>query len=232
MNRVDTGHPTVVVVGQGYVGLPVAMRAVEQGYNVVGVDLDERRVSSLAAGISFVDDISDAELQSALSSGRYTPTRDYAECANFDFAVITVPTPLRESVPDLSYIEQSAQSLSMYLTAGATVILESTTYPGTTEELLVPILEAGAKLSAGTDFAVGYSPERIDPGNPVWGFVNTPKVVSGIDADSLQKVQGFYDSLVDETVAVSSPKEAELTKLLENTFRLVNSRDRYIRGVR
>lgn len=222
MNSVVNGQQTVVVVGQGYVGLPVAMRAVEQGYTVVGVDLDERRVSSLAAGSSFVDDISDAELQAALASGRYTPTSDYARCAGFDVAVITVPTPLRESVPDLSFIEQSAQSLSAYLTAGATVILESTTYPGTTEELLVPILEAGSGLTAGADFAVGYSPERIDPGNPVWGFVNTPKVVSGIDAESLQRVQEFYDSLVDTTVAVSSPKEAELTKLLENTFRHVN----------
>ncbi len=222
MNRVVNGQQTVVVVGQGYVGLPVAMRAVQQGYTVIGVDLDERRVSSLAAGISFVDDISDAELKSALSSGRYTPTRDYAKCADFDFAVITVPTPLRESVPDLSYIEKSARSLAQHLTVGATVILESTTYPGTTEELLVPILEVGSGLVAGSDFAVGYSPERIDPGNPVWGFVNTPKVVSGIDADSLRKVQSFYDSLVDTTVAVSSPKEAELTKLLENTFRHVN----------
>lgn len=222
MNPVDKGQQTVVVVGQGYVGLPVAMRAVEQGYTVIGVDLDERRVSSLAAGTSFVDDISDAELQAALASGRYTPTLDYGVCAGFDVAVITVPTPLRESVPDLSYIEHSAQSLSEHLTMGATVILESTTYPGTTEELLVPILEAGSGLVAGTDFAVGYSPERIDPGNPVWGFVNTPKVVSGIDAESLQKVQHFYDSLVDTTVAVSTPKEAELTKLLENTFRHVN----------
>lgn len=212
----------VVVVGQGYVGLPVAMRAVEQGYRVVGVDLDLPRVASLRAGTSFVDDISHEQLRAALASGAYLPTSDYGDVANFDFAVITVPTPLRESLPDLTFIESSAASLAEYLTPGATVILESTTYPGTTEELLVPILEKGSGLAAGKDFHVGYSPERIDPGNKTWGFVETPKVVSGIDQRSLVAVQAFYDSLVNQTVPVSSPKEAELTKLLENTFRHVN----------
>jgi len=136
--------------------------------------------------------------------------------------VITVPTPLRETLPDLSFIEDSARSLAIHLTSGATVILESTTYPGTTDQLLVPILEEVSGLRAGVDFHVGYSPERIDPGNPVFGFANTPKVVSGIDAASLARVQTFYGGLVDELVPVTSPKEAELTKLLENTFRHVN----------
>jgi nucleotide sugar dehydrogenase len=215
-------NPTVVVVGQGYVGLPVAMRAVEMGFRVVGIDLDEPRIRSLASGHSYVDDISDATVLAALDSGRYLPTTDYREAAKFDFAVITVPTPLKESTPDLSYIESSADSLSAHLVKGATVILESTTYPGTTQELLVPLLERGSGLAAGRDFHVGYSPERIDPGNTVWGFVETPKVVSGIDAESLAAVKGFYDILVDTTVPVSTPKEAELTKLLENTFRHVN----------
>jgi UDP-N-acetyl-D-glucosamine dehydrogenase len=133
-----------------------------------------------------------------------------------------VPTPLRDGVPDLSYIEASARLLGRYLRPGATVILESTTYPGTTEELVQPILEEMSGLLGGPDFHLGYSPERIDPGNPVWNFVNTPKVVSGIDAASLAAVDGFYASLVDRTVAVAGPKEAELTKLLENTFRHVN----------
>jgi UDP-N-acetyl-D-glucosamine dehydrogenase len=212
----------VVVVGQGYVGLPVAMRAVAQGFDVVGVDLDANRVDRLIAGESFVDDISNDELRSALASGRYCPSTDYTAAESFDFAVITVPTPLKESLPDLSFIEDSANSLSAYLTPGATVILESTTYPGTTEELLTPILEKGSGMVAGQDFHVGYSPERIDPGNKVWGFVETPKVVSGIDKESLAKVKSFYDRLVDVTVPVSTPKEAELTKLLENTFRHVN----------
>jgi UDP-N-acetyl-D-glucosamine dehydrogenase len=212
----------VVVVGQGYVGLPVAIRAVAVGYNVVGIDLDTDRVQSLAAGSSYVDDVPDAELGEALRSGRYVATSDYADTADFDVAVITVPTPLRESLPDLSFIERSAESLAERLTAGATVVLESTTYPGTTQELLVPILEAGSGLKAGVDFHVGYSPERIDPGNKTWGFVETPKVVSGIDVESLASVRAFYQDLVDETVPVSSPREAELTKLLENTFRHVN----------
>ncbi len=213
---------SVVVVGQGYVGLPVAMRAVEQGYRVVGIDLDHRRVESLRAGVSFVEDITNQVLGAALKSARYLPTLDYADAENFDVAVITVPTPLREGLPDLSFIEASARSLAPLLRPGATVVLESTTYPGTTQELLVPILEAGSGLLAGSDFHVGYSPERIDPGNTTWGFVETPKVVSGITPESLARVRAFYDSLVNQTVPVSSPKEAELTKLLENTFRHVN----------
>lgn len=212
----------VVVVGQGYVGLPVAMRALAVGYRVAGIDLDINRIESLRDGVSYVDDISDAELRSALESDNYLPTSDYADASNFDIAVITVPTPLRESLPDLSFIERSAESLASHLTVGAVVVLESTTYPGTTEELLVPILENGSGLKAGVDFHVGYSPERIDPGNKTWGFVETPKVVSGINEASLTAVQRFYDDLVKRTVPVSSPKEAELTKLLENTFRHVN----------
>ena len=137
-------------------------------------------------------------------------------------AVITVPTPLTEGAPDLSYIERSARELAPYVRPGSTVILESTTYPGTTEELLVPILEAGSGLTAGRDFCVGYSPERIDPGNRTWTFQNTPKVVSGIDERSAVAVDAFYRSVVDATVVVSGPKVAEMSKLLENTFRHVN----------
>lgn len=211
-----------VVVGQGYVGLPVAMRAVEVGHDVVGIDLDSNRIGLLQAGTSYVDDISDDTLAHATNSGQYLATMDYAHAVGFDVAVITVPTPLRDSLPDLSFIEQSAASLARYVRGGTTVVLESTTYPGTTDELLVPILEAGSGLVAGVDFFVGYSPERIDPGNKTWGFRETPKVVSGMNAASLLKVQGFYEQMVDTTVPVSGTREAELTKLLENTFRHVN----------
>lgn len=217
-----TATQKVVVVGQGYVGLPVAMRAVEVGWSVVGIDLDTTRITRLASAESYVEDITDEALRSALDSQRYLPTASYDDTADFDVAVITVPTPLREGLPDLSFIESSAASLAPRITRGATIVLESTTYPGTTEELLVPTLELGSGLHAGEDFFVGYSPERIDPGNKVWGFVQTPKVVSGINSSSLDSVKHFYDSLVDQTVPVSSPKEAELTKLLENTFRHVN----------
>jgi nucleotide sugar dehydrogenase len=212
----------LVVVGQGYVGLPLAMRGVAVGLNVVGYDINEDRVMRLSRGESYVEDIPDEEIASALKSGRYLATAVIEDCSDFDVAVITVPTPLRESAPDLSYIEEAARGLARHLKEGATVVLESTTYPGTTEELLVPILEQGSGLQAGRDFHVGYSPERIDPGNATWNFQNTPKVVSGIDPDSLHEVDTFYSLLVDHTIPVSSTGVAELTKLLENTFRHVN----------
>ncbi len=211
-----------MVVGQGYVGLPLAMRAVHSGFDVVGFDTDEARVKALAAGESYVEDIASTELASALASGHYRASSDPADCAGFDVAVVTVPTPLREGNPDLSYIEAASRLLAPHLRPGASVVLESTTYPGTTEELVAPLLEEGSGLVAGADFHLGYSPERIDPGNPSFGLANTPKVVSGIDAASLAAVRDFYDRIVETTVAVSGCKEAELTKLLENTFRHVN----------
>jgi len=198
------------------------MRAVEVGYRVVGYETDGQRAKGLQAAESYVEDVPGHVLATALDSGRYRPTNDTAALADFDVAVITVPTPLREGNPDLSFISQAATTLGPHLRPGATVVLESTTYPGTTEELVGPALEESSGLIAGDDFHLGYSPERIDPGNPVWNLVNTPKVVSGIDAASLVAVQGFYDSLVDATVPVSSAKVAETVKLLENTFRHVN----------
>lgn len=212
----------VVVVGQGYVGLPLAIRAAEVGHEVIGHDVNSRRIKTLAAGESFVEDVSAERIRAALDSGAYRPSESARDCGGFDVAVVTVPTPLHEGTPDLRYIRESAVTLARYLRPGATVVLESTTYPGTTQELFAPILEEGSGLSAGTDFHLGYSPERIDPGNAVWGFQQTPKVVSGVNEASLKAVQDFYAGLVDTTVPVSSPKEAELAKLLENTFRHVN----------
>jgi len=215
-------YPKLVIVGQGYVGLPIAMRAVEVGYDVVGIDIDESRVERLRAASSYVEDVSDETLRLALSSGRFLATTDPEDMAGFDFAVISVPTPLRESLPDLSFIEDAARAVGPYVSPGSTVVLESTTYPGTTENLLLPLLEQASGLRAGTDFHIGYSPERIDPGNRTYTFVNTPKVVSGIGQQALERVSALYSSLVDQVVPVSGPKEAELTKLLENTFRHVN----------
>ncbi|HEY4948182.1 MAG TPA: nucleotide sugar dehydrogenase [Acidimicrobiales bacterium] len=212
----------LVVVGQGYVGLPVAMRAVEVGFDVVGFDLDAARVKRLGAGDSFVEDVTDETLSRALATGRYEPTDDPERMVGFDVAVIDVPTPLTDGVPNLSHVQDSAAMLARSLRIGATVILESTTYPGTTEDLVSGILEEGSGLVAGRDFHLGYSPERIDPGNSSWHFANTPKVVSGIDEASLEAVQAFFARLVDRTVPVSGTREAELTKLLENTFRHVN----------
>ena len=211
-----------VVVGQGYVGLPVAIRAVEAGYDVVGFELDPSKVAGLMTGHSHVEDISDDRLRAALDTGRYHPTAAAHDLAGFDIAVISVPTPMKEDMPDLSYIESACGIVAPHMSTGCTVILESTTYPGTTEELAAPILEAGSGLKAGIDFHLGYSPERIDPGNPNWGLENTPKVVSGVNPASLASVQGFFDRIVERTVPVSGTREAELTKLLENTFRHVN----------
>jgi UDP-N-acetyl-D-glucosamine dehydrogenase len=198
------------------------MRAVEVGFDVIGFDVDEARVKRMADGESPIEDVSNETLAAALASGRYRPSSTADDVAGFDVAVISVPTPLKEGAPDLTYIKQAGWTVADHLTAGACVVLESTTYPGTTEELLAPILEEGSGLTAGRDFSLGYSPERIDPGNPTYALANTPKVVSGIDESSLRAVKEFFDQLVDTTVPVSSPKEAELAKLLENTFRHVN----------
>jgi UDP-N-acetyl-D-glucosamine dehydrogenase len=212
----------VVVLGQGYVGLPVAIRAVEVGYDVIGLDLDVSKIEGLAAGKTHIDDISDSDVKTALATGRYQPTAQARDIAGFDIAVVTVPTPLKDGVPDMRHIESAGTMIARFLRPGATVILESTTYPGTTEDFFGPILEATSGLTAGLDFHLGFSPERIDPGNQTWNFQTTPKVVSGMDDASLKAIQSFYDLLVDETVATKGTKEAELTKLLENTFRHVN----------
>ena len=220
LERILDRSAKVVVVGQGYVGLPVAMRASQVGFTVVGLDASAERVDALRSGRSYVGDISDAELGEALARG-YQASTEVRDCAGFDIAVVSVPTPLKDGLPDLTYIEQSARSLGRYLRPGACVILESTTYPGTTTEFFAPILEDVSGLRRG-DYFLGYSPERIDPGNATYGLVNTPKVVSGADPASLEVVDAFFTALVDQTVPVGSCEEAELVKLLENTFRHVN----------
>lgn len=212
----------LVVAGQGYVGMPLAVRAAEVGHRVVGYDVDAHRVQQLAAGQSYVEDVVSSRLRAVLDTGDYIATTDAAALAGFDLAVIAVPTPLRDGVPDLSSIESCARTLGKHLRPGATVVLESTTYPGTTEELLLPILEKASGLKGGEDFLAGFSPERIAPGNKRWSFEETPKLVSGIDARSLAVIKGFYDGIFQTTIPVSGTKVAELAKLIENTFRFVN----------
>jgi UDP-N-acetyl-D-glucosamine dehydrogenase len=212
----------LAVVGQGYVGLPLAMRAIEAGFHVVGIDVDEWRVKRLGAGESCVEDIPDGVLAAALGSGRYRVSTEYADAEGFDVCVITVPASLRDGVPDLRHIGSAGRAIAPLLRPGVTVILESTIYPGTSEEYLKPLLEDGSGLRTPVDFHLGYSPERIDPGNTRWRLDNTPKVVSGIDAVSLEHVTAFYSRIVREVVPVSSLRVAELCKLLENTFRHVN----------
>jgi len=220
LERIKSRTARVVVVGQGYVGLPVAMRSSEVGFPTIGFEVDRGRLADLNSGISYVGDVSNDELSAAIDRG-YTSTCEVGDLSGFDIAVVTVPTPLREGAPDLSYIEVAARSLARVLRSGALVVLESTTYPGTTEEYFGPIL-AESGLRMGKDFFLGYSPERIDPGNPNFGFVNTPKVVSGLDAASCEVVAEFYAALVDEVVPVDTCAEAELVKILENTYRHVN----------
>ncbi|MEX2486971.1 MAG: nucleotide sugar dehydrogenase [Nitriliruptoraceae bacterium] len=211
----------VAVLGQGYVGLVVAMRASEAGFDVVGLEVNPQRAAQLAAGTSYIEDVPDEVLAAALGRG-YRPTSDPADLAGFDVAVISVPTPLRDGLPDLEFIESAGRTAGEFLSPGALVVLESTTYPGTTEELLQPILEQASGLSAPEGFLLGYSPERIDPGNPAWGLANTPKIVSGIDAASTAAVDAFFSAFVADTVPVSGCGEAELAKVIENTFRHVN----------
>ncbi len=211
-----------MVIGQGYVGLPLAVRAAEQGYQVVGYDLDRARIAALAEGRSFIEDIPDARLRPILESGRFTPSADAADLAGFDLAVISVPTPLREGLPDLSYIEASAEQLGAHLRPGACVVLESTTYPGTTEELMVPILERVSGLKAGTDFQAGYSPERIDPGNATLDARDHPEGGVGPRRGQPGPGAGVLRRHRRPHRARALPEGGELTKLLENTFRHVN----------
>ncbi|WP_435853756.1 nucleotide sugar dehydrogenase [Streptomyces misionensis] len=212
----------VVVVGQGYVGLPLALRAAQMGHRVVGLDTDAQRAKALACGSSPVEDITAAQLGPLLRDGTYQPTATPDDAAGFDVAVIAVPTPLHEGVPDLSYVIAAGRTVGRYLREGALVVLESTSYPGTTRTVLGSVLEKVSGLRMGSQFALGFSPERIDPGNRMWTLATTPKIVSGIDAASLERTAAFYGALVERVVPVGRCEEAELAKLLENTFRAVN----------
>jgi UDP-N-acetyl-D-mannosaminuronic acid dehydrogenase/UDP-N-acetyl-D-glucosamine dehydrogenase len=197
------------------------MRAVEVGFEVIGFDVDKDRADRLRGGLTYIDDVNDADVAAALATGRFRPSSEEVDLAGFDIAVVTVPTPLQDGVPDLSYVESAALMLAPHVRPGCCVVLESTSYPGTTEDVFIPLLESGS-WRAGRDFHVGYSPERIDPSNPAWTLQNTPKIVSGIDDASTRAVADFYSSLVDSIVVVRGTREAELAKVLENTFRHVN----------
>jgi UDP-N-acetyl-D-glucosamine dehydrogenase len=217
---IEVTKTKVTVIGQGYVGLPLSMRACEVGYQVVGFDVDAGRVAALNQGRSHVGDVSDQMLQDGLRLGyRAASSEDALE--GFDYAVISVPTPLKDGLPNLKFVESAAEAVGRFLTEGACVILESTTYPGTTEELVAPILERESGLRRDQYF-LGYSPERVDPGNDKFNLRNTPKVVSGDREASLRVVSAFFATLIDEVVEVRSCAEAEMVKLLENTFRHVN----------
>ncbi|MET9081404.1 nucleotide sugar dehydrogenase [Streptomyces sp. NPDC004237] len=212
----------ITVMGQGYVGLPLAMAAVEAGHTVFGFEPDKDRLNRLKIADSYVEDVPDKTLRAALETSRYVPTDVDALLVDFDVAVITVPTPLTDRQPDLSFVRAAAQTLAWHLKAGATVILESTTHPGTTRDLVVPILEQATGWKAGEDFHVGFSPERIDPGNERWTFENTPKIVAGLTPACRARALEFYASITQNVVPADSLEAAELAKVFENTFRHVN----------
>ena len=210
------------VIGLGYVGLPLALEFARVGFRVVGIDLDESKVQAIQDGRSYIVDVSDEEIARPVREGKFSATTDFSVISELDTINICVPTPLRKTKdPDLTYVVSAVNEIRKYLRPGQLVILESTTYPGTTEEVVRPTLEASG-LEVGRDFCLAFSPERIDPGNPSFGTRNIPKVVGGVTARCTEVAQHLYEASVDTVVPVSSTQVAEMVKLLENTFRSVN----------
>ncbi len=213
---------TVGVIGLGYVGLPLSVEIARSGLRAVGFDVDARVVEGMNAGRSHIEDVTDAELQEALAGGRLEATTDMARLAECDVISISVPTPLSKTRdPDVSFVVAASEAVAAALRPGQLVVLESTTYPGTTREVLLPVLERGG-LRVGEDFFLCFSPERVDPGNTTWKTKNTPKVIGGITPACNEAGLAVYERFIDTMVPVSSTEAAELVKILENTFRAVN----------
>ena len=222
IDRLHTRRARVGVVGLGYVGLPLAVEFATAGFATVGLDIDEDKVRRIMGGDPCGSDLSRAAFEAAITSGTLVATTDFAQLSGLDSVNICVPTPLRKTRdPDLSHVVSAVGEVARHLHAGQLVILESTTYPGTVEEVVRPMLEKTG-LQAGADFFLAFSPERIDPGNRDWNTANIPKVVGGIDPSSTAVAQALYEQVVSTVVPVSSPRVAEMVKLLENTFRAVN----------
>ncbi len=213
----------VAIIGIGYVGLPLATVFAEAGYTVTGIDPIEAKVDSVKKGESYIMDVTSAQIHSQVESGRLSATTDYSVLANADAVSICVPTPLRKTGdPDLSYIISAAEALAPYLHRGMVVVLESSTYPGTTRELVLSRLEDASHLKVGEDFFLAFSPERVDPGRKDWTTINTPKVVGGITEACCNVAATWYSQALEQVVVVSSAEVAEMAKLLENTFRMIN----------
>ena len=221
LRKVEATDAVIGVVGLGYVGLPVAMSFAEEGFCVHGVDLDKARVNHLRNGETYLGDVTAEQIQRLTSSHRFTAGSDYERLREADAILISVPTPLLDGAPDLSHVIACGKSLATVLRPNTLVILESTTYPGTTQDLLAPLLEERGMV-AGEDFFLAFSPERIDPGNPIYDFRDIPKVVGGVNENSTKAALKLYESVLPKVFTVSGPKEAELSKLIENTFRHVN----------
>lgn len=224
MDKIKNRTATIGIIGLGYVGLPLAVECSKNGYKVVGFDVQEKKVTLVNKGSNYIGDIVDSELKGLVNSGSLTATADFEFIKDIDIVLICVPTPLdKYQQPDISYVKSSTESIGKYLRPGMLVILESTTYPGTTEELVLPALEEKSGLKCKEDFYLAFSPERVDPGNAIYKTKNTPKVVGGIGKDSTEIAAALYKNVLESGVfQVSSPKIAEMEKILENTYRNIN----------
>ena len=223
LSKIENKTATIGVVGLGYVGLPLAVEKAKAGYNVIGFDVQEKRVGQVNEGINYIGDVVDEELAEYVEKKQLIATTDYSRIADVDAVAICVPTPLDiYRQPDTSYVESSSQEIAKHLHSGMLVVLESTTYPGTTLEILKPILEATGRV-CGEDLFIAYSPERVDPGNKIYNTKNTPKVVGGITPSCTAVASAMYRNVLEgEVHEVSSPSVAEMEKILENTFRNIN----------
>lgn len=221
--KLEKKEARIAILGLGYVGLPLAVVFGQAGFNVIGIDPDKRKTESLNQGKSYIGDVSDEELAPLVETGKISATTDFAELANVDAVSICVPTPLRKTGdPDLSFILSAGGELAKYLHPGMVIVLESTTYPGTTRELVLSTLSEGSDLKVGRDFFLAFSPERVDPGREDWTTINMPKIIGGITEACGQVAAHWYAQALETVVPVSSTEVAEMAKLLENTFRMVN----------
>ena len=224
LKKINEKTITVGVVGLGYVGLPLAVEKAKAGFKTIGFDVQDEKVKLVNEGHNYIGDVVDNDLKELVNNGMLTATTDFSFVKDVDFIAICVPTPLdTHQQPDISYVKSSTEEISKYLTKGTMVVLESTTYPGTTEELIKPILEEGSGLKCGEDFYLGFSPERVDPGNLIYKTKNTPKVVGAIGKDATEVIATMYRAVLEGDVyEVSSPAIAEMEKILENTYRNIN----------
>ncbi len=222
LKKIESKQAKLGVIGLGYVGLPLAVEFARAGFSVIGYDVDKKKVDELKAGRSYIPDVPSEHLAEVVKNGRFRATTDAKALADTDIIDICVPTPLRKTKdPDMTYVVQAVDAIAAVLKKGQLIILESTTYPGTTVEVVQPALAAKG-FKPGTDFYLAFSPERVDPGNPQYQTKNIPKVVGGINDDSTKAAVAFYSQVMDTVIPVSSPSVAEMVKLLENTFRAVN----------
>lgn len=224
LKRIEERSVVVGVVGLGYVGLPLAVEKAKAGFKTIGFDVQKKKVDLVNQGHNYIGDVVDTDLKKLVESGMLKATTDFSFVKDVDFIAICVPTPLdSHQQPDISYVQSSTEAISKYLTKETMVVLESTTYPGTTEELIKPILEKGSGLKCGEDFYLGFSPERVDPGNLIYKTKNTPKVVGAIGKDATEVIASMYRAVLEGDVyEVSSPAIAEMEKILENTYRNIN----------